>query len=333
MTVTNLAISEFDVSLIPNGSKSRTRIVVGQLPDGKPLAFPVLVVRGARAGKTLLATGAIHGDEFEGAVAIQDVFAKLDPFRMRGSFIGIPVVNGPAFLAGFRTGSHDNQDLARVFPGSIDGSPTEQLAHAIGRHFIPIADLYIDLHSAGNAYRIKPFAGYQLRSEFVKVQREAAVAFGLDLVWGTVGLPGRSLSSAWEKGVPAIYVELEGEGRCRTHSRSLAVQGLCNLLAYLGIVEGNYSHKPPDFSIEDGSNGSGHLQLENISPVSGLFVPEVDVWDPVTVGKLIGVVRFDDGRVGGKVKSAKTGRVLLIRTFPRVVAGDSVAYVIDVHNN
>lgn len=59
MTVTNLAISEFDVSLIPNGSKSRTRIVVGQLPDGKPLSFPVMVVRGARAGKTLLATGAM----------------------------------------------------------------------------------------------------------------------------------------------------------------------------------------------------------------------------------------------------------------------------------
>ena len=323
-------VAEFDPELTPSGAKSRTHLVVDHLPDGQPLAFPALVARGAAPGRTLLATGVIHGDEYEGAVAIQDLFAELDPARMTGTFIGIPVVNGPAFAAGSRAGSYDHQDLARVFPGSADGSPSERLAHALTEHVIPHADLYADLHSAGNACRIKPFAGYQLRPELGATQREAAIAFGLELVWGTIGLPGRSLSAACDKGVPAIYVELEGEGRCRPESRAVALQGLRNLLAYLGIVAGDFPSEPPRYLVEDERADSGHMQLDNHAPTSGLFLPDVEVWDRVASGDRLGVVRRADGRLAAEVRSQKAGRVLLVRTFPRVIAGDSVAYVIEV---
>ena len=321
--------SDFDPEFTPRGGKSRTSLVVDHLPDGQPLAFPALVARGAEPGRTLLASGVIHGDEYEGALAIQDLFAELRPERMSGTFIGVPVVNGPAFTAGTRTGSHDHQDLARVFPGSADGSPSERLAHALSQYVIPCADLYADLHSAGNDSRIKPFAGYQIRPELI-AQREAAIAFGLELVWGTAALPGRSLSAAGEKGVPAIYVELEGEGRGRPESCAVALQGLRNLLAYLGIAAGDCPSGPPPFLVEDKRAGSGDMGLDHHAPTSGLFLPDVAIWDRVAAGDRLGVVRRADGRVAAEVRSTKTGRVLLLRTRPRVIAGDSVAYVIEV---
>lgn len=322
--------ADFDPEGTPRGGKSRTALVIDALPDGQPLGFPALVARGAEAGRTLLATGAVHGDEYEGALAIQDLFAELDPARMAGTFIGIPVVNGPAFNAGTRTGGHDHQDLARIFPGSPDGSPSERVAHALTEYVIPHADLYADLHSAGNDYRIKRFAGYQLRPQFLAAQREAAIAFGFDLVWGTAALPGRSLSAAGAKGVPAIYVEMEGEGRSRPESCAAALQGLRNLLACLGIVAGGYPRQPPRYLIEDDRAGSGHLQLANHAPTSGLFLPAAAVWDRVAAGGRLGVVRRADGRVAAEMRSAAAGRVLMVRTRPKVMAGDCVAYVIEV---
>ena len=321
--------ADFDPGQTPRGGKSRTTLVVDHLPDGQRLAFPALVVRGAEPGRTLLATGVIHGDEYEGALAIQDLYAELQPERMSGTFVGIPVVNGPAFTAGTRTGSHDHKDLARTFPGAACGSPTERIAHALAEYVIPRADLYADLHSAGNDARIKQFAGYQIRPELGAAQREAAIAFGLDLVWGTVVLPGRSLTAAGEKRVPAIYVELEGEGRGRPESCAAALQGLRNLLAYLGIVAGDYPSGPPPFLVEDDRAGSGDMNLDAHAPTSGLFLPDVAVWDRVAAGDRLGVVRRADGRVAAEVRSSKAGRVLLLRTRPRVIAGDTVAYVLE----
>ncbi len=56
------------------------------------------------------------------------------------------------------------------------------------------------------------------------VQREAARAFGLPLVWGTAPNEGRSLSAALELGVPAIYCETTGAGGCRLEDVSAYVK-------------------------------------------------------------------------------------------------------------
>ena len=49
----------------------------------------------------------------------------------------------------------------------------------------------------------------------------------------------------------------------------------------------------------------------------------------MAAGDRLGVVRRADGRVAADVRSSKAGRVLLLRTRPRVIAGDTVAYVIE----
>ena len=324
-----LGVEAFDVAALPAGSKQRQHLAITQLPDGAPVSFPALVARGAEPGRTLLATGAVHGDEFEGGIAIQDLFEELDPQSMRGTFVGIPVVNAPAFVAGERSGRHDRHDLARVFPGSAEGTISERIAHALTEHVIPHADLYADLHSAGNVHRITPFAGYQLSASLGEMQRRAAIAFGLDLVWGTSYLPGRSLSAARAKGVPAIYVELEGEGRARPGSRAIALQGLRNLLAMLGIHHGSYPEQARHV-VEDDREHSGHLQLGTVAAESGLFLPSVELWDRVEVGQPIGEIRNVDGRVVTAVRASQAGRVLLLRTFPRVHAGELVAFVIEI---
>jgi predicted deacylase len=324
-----ILVSDFDPERIPRGSKQRVLLVIGKLPDGGQLVLPVLIVRGAAPGKCLLATGAIHGDEYEGPVAIQDFFSESDPQRMSGSFLGIPVLNGPAFEAGNRLGPWDQLDLARVFPGNPNGRPTERIAHAFHARLLSFADLYLDLHSGGIAYAIKALAGYQVRPGKVgEMQRRAAVAFGLDLVWGSAVLPGRSLSSAWERGKPAIYVELGGEGRCHRPNVELVRRGIKNLLALLGIIREAFPTERPRHFLETLEEGSGHLQSDHPSPVSGLFLAEVALWDRVKRGQPLGSIRQADGGILAEVPAARAGRVVFLRTFPRVTAGDCLAHVL-----
>jgi predicted deacylase len=329
-----LRVEAFDLTRVAPGTRRRFELFIDHLPDGQRLSFPAVVARGADPGKTLVATGAVDGDEYEGTVAIQYVFIELDPATMRGTFVGIPVLNGPAFAAAQREGHWDALNLARIFPGSASGGPTMRIAHAFREHLLPQADLLLDLHSGGNAYAIQYLAGYQLRDgEVGRIQREAAIAVGADLGWGTGGQPGRTLSAAGELGIPAIYVEMRGEGRCRPDDLARASEGLRNVLAYLGIVEGSYPTKRPRCFVEMPAPGSGHLQVDHPSPTSGLFVSRVELWERVRAGQPLGEVRHPDGTVLAEVPSARAGRVLFLRTLPRVFAGDTLAFVLPVPEN
>src|ERR1700730_3771485 len=60
---------------------------------GRELKIPVMVARGHRPGPVFLVVAGVHGDEFEGMEAICRVYEALEPDRMSGMFVGIPVCN------------------------------------------------------------------------------------------------------------------------------------------------------------------------------------------------------------------------------------------------
>jgi predicted deacylase len=312
------------------GTKAAFPLPVAARADGSLVQLPVLVVRGAAEGKTLLATAGVHGDEFEGMAALRRLCDELDPSALRGTLVAVPVANPPAYEAGLRVNPDDRQDMARVFPGDPRGTLTEQLAHALAERFIGAADFYCDLHSAGQYYRMPPLVGYQLRPEpLLGAQRAAARAFGLPLVWGTTVFPGRSLSAAGERGVPALYVETTGEGRCRRADVDAYRRGLLNLMIHLGIVPGLLPTEARCRVIEDAGPQAGFLQVQNRSPVAGFFESEVEVMAEVTAGQRLGAVRDTLGAVRHVVAAPHAGLVVFLRTFPRVLPGDPLCTVLE----
>jgi len=88
------------------------------------LTIPVTVVRHG-VGPTALLTGANHGDEYEGPVALFDLAQRLKAEDMTGRVIIVPAMNYPAFRAGTRTSPIDRGNLNRSFPGRPDGTVTE----------------------------------------------------------------------------------------------------------------------------------------------------------------------------------------------------------------
>src|SRR5262245_42171787 len=88
----SVAISDFDVTDVPPGTKHRLwlEVFLGLL---ETVRLPALVVRGARPGPALLGVAGVHGDEYEGMEALRIVFTCLDPEQMAGTFLAIPVCN------------------------------------------------------------------------------------------------------------------------------------------------------------------------------------------------------------------------------------------------
>lgn len=286
-------------------------------------------------GPHLLITGAVHGDEFEPIAAIRrlvDLFEiAADEHRLRcGRLTLVPIVNEGAFLRGQRTAA-DGLDLARVCPGDSQGSETLQTAAALSA-LIRTADSYIDLHSGGTTFAVSPLAGYVLHADpaVLEAQRRMARAFNLPIIWGTSpNLEGRSLSVARDAGIPAIYCEYLGSARCDPEGVRAYVDGCLNVMAELGML----IRKPPlsriGHVVEDPRDNSGHLQVCNPSPVDGYFEPRIELGDFVPAGGSLGTVTDVAGIQRHEMRAAAPGIVILLRTFPRVLKGESVAVVME----
>lgn len=309
-----------DPHALPPASKTTLMLDIGPLTAGPMLQLPVLVARGRHPGKTMVALGGVHGDEYEGMAAVRDVFRGLDPWEMRGSFIGVPVCNPPAFAAKSRTSPIDGLNLARVFPGQAEGTISQQIAHVLTTAVLTHADFLIDLHSSGSYMAMAHLIGY-FKGEGGQGQlsREAALRFGIPLVWGheTVAA-GRSLSPVHERGIPWLYTECPSGGWLHEdYTRSYA-DGVRNVMRYLEILPGTAD---PLSDFEE-IVGEGDTDKSLTVPVAGFLRPLVELRTPVRRGQVLGIVEDLAGATLAEITAPSAGTLILRRNTASVVAGD-----------
>ncbi|HET8631566.1 MAG TPA: succinylglutamate desuccinylase/aspartoacylase family protein, partial [Thermomicrobiales bacterium] len=201
------------------------------------------VAAGRRDGPLLVALAGIHGDEYEGPVALAELLAGLREdglADLAGTLLVVPVANSPAFAAGTRTSPRDGANLARCFPGRQDGAPSERLAHLLTTEAIAPADALFDLHSGGVAYEMALLAGYcAVGGAAGDRSRALAEAFGAPVLWEHPEIaPGRTLSAALDRGIPCLYTEAGGGGGAPEATVRCYVEGVRRVMAALGLLPG-----------------------------------------------------------------------------------------------
>ena len=175
--------------------------------------MPIAVLAGG-AGPTVLLAAGVHGDEYEGPIALRRLIERTAPAALRGRLIMLPALNLPAVRAARRTSPVDGGNLNRAFPGDPDGGPTAQIAWYVERMLLPHCQAAIDLHSGGTAAEYLPCAYVYAGGPQSAAKTALAHAFGAPLAV-VVGATAetRSLSAACERaGVPMISAELGGGG-------------------------------------------------------------------------------------------------------------------------
>ncbi len=291
------------------------------------LRIPVLAARGAEEGRVLVATAGIHGDEYEGMEAIFRVFDSLDPARMHGTFVAVPIATFPAFWMGTRADPWDGRNMARTFPGSSQGSISERLAAMLLDRVMRHASLYIDLHSGGRNYHMLTLCGYVTEGDQASIATPAAESFGAPVIWAHPSVsPGRTLTSTLEAGIPSLYTEGYGGGQARPQDVDCYTQGLANLFSFLEIAELPQVGLPEPYQPLR-LHGSGDVDVAMKASQGGLFFTSLELGAKIRKGDLLGVLRSVEGRMLEEVRSPEEGVLVMIRCTPRVFSGELIVVV------
>ena len=305
---------------VKQGEKTRGYLPVAARGDGTYVRLPLMVVNGRHGGPTLVVSGGVHGDEYEGPEAIRRVWRQLDPGQLRGTFLAVPVVNVTAFEAAARKSPIDDLDLNRIFPGRKDGFISEKIAHFFFNEIVLKADGFLDLHAGGNAFAIAPMVIYlETGDEEFKARELAfAKAAGVGLLWKGRGLWASPHVEAVKRGLPAITAELGQEGRCSEPLVMLGEQIILNLMKHLSMLEG-LPEVPEKQTIVKGT----YLH----SQAGGTFHPKARVREAVGRGDTVGVITDLLGEIVETVKAPYDGIICSIRTFPSIKPGEWTVFV------
>lgn len=296
------------------------------------IEIPIVTVKNG-SGPTVLLTGGVHGDEYEGPIAISRLSRELDPARVQGRVIMMPAVNIPAVMADTRLSPIDQRDINRCFPGDPRGTFSQMLAHFLDSVILPLADLSVDMHTAGHSAdsALSTNMHYLADPAMRKKTMAAAAAFGapFNVVFGGVDEGSTFTSCVERRGIVSLGTELGGWGRVHIEGVRIGRRGLDNILKHAGVIKGE-----PDTAQRDGSPKTRHMMVRDqdsytFAPTGGLFEPCHSVGEEVRSGQTAGYLHFieDIDHPPTELRYGKDGILWMGAGPGRVTRGDAVAVV------
>lgn len=280
-------------------------------------SLPVLAARGQRSGPTVVITGAVHGDEYEGPAAIHTLFNTLDTAQLAGVVIGLPVVNGAAWNARTRVSPTDQLDLNRLFPGSKDtDEPSRALAEVIFTTFVRAGDVLIDLHSGGVKLVHLPMIGWYIDGGEAE---QLGRSFHQEMhPWQPGTVAGVLSYEAHRAGKLAIGAEWGGGACLDPQGAAGYAAGLRRTLAHLA------GQKPEPHFYDTRQALVGSYQA---TEQGGLFVAHAQLGAQVTQGSTLGKLYDPLGELVGEIKAERTGTLAALAHNALLTPGDRMAYI------
>ena len=305
----------------------------------RPLGYypvPIACIAGGN-GPTVMLSGGVHGDEFEGPAALMRLLQDILPTDINGRIIILPALNTPAVLASSRVSPLDQVNMNRAFPGDANGGPTHMLAHFIETCLLPLCDAAIDLHSGGKAAVFAPCVLTQADSQSdMESEMDSGIGKRNMALADAFGAPFTLLSgrhndnrsvnaAAAREGVSMIAAELGGGGGCDPKMTDFAERALRRCLHHLGVLS---------VAVEAESDASQLVQFIDsghnlLAPAAGLFDRQFSIGDEVQVGDRAGWLHFvgEPLRPSMELQFKASGIVLAQGNRGLVERGDSLAMI------
>jgi N2-acetyl-L-2,4-diaminobutanoate deacetylase len=312
--------------------KARGQVLVPLSSDESAygcVPLPITVIAGGE-GPTVLLTGGVHGDEYEGPILLARLAREFEPQQVAGRLLILPVLNLPALEAGRRTSPLDGLNLNRVFPGRLEGGVTELIAHVVAERLLPECDVLVDLHSGGRSLLYTPLAGTHLLGEPERDRRALAAlrAFGAPYALLSRDLDSHGLldHTAEAMGKLVVSTELGGGGIVSPRALHVGEQGVRRLLRHLGVLGEDLAPPPEGASrlIE-----IADLDAFALARVAGIYEPRLELEEMVAAGDTLGLVHplELDEQPPRPVQASRAGILVCRRAQGGVRAGDCVALV------
>ena len=300
---------------ISPGSSQRLSWSATELFEGVPVSTPVLVANGIAPGPTVCLTAAVHGDELNGIEMVRRVFHDIDPAKLSGALIGVPIVN----VQGFRRGSRylpDRRDLNRYFPGNPNGSAAARIAHSLFNDIIVHCDALVDLHTGSFERANLPQIRADLRNPDVLTLTHG---FGAMVVLHSKPTVGTLRYAATKAGIPVVTVEAGGPSQLELAEVKHGVKGLETLLNTLGMTRRMRLWGDP----EPVYYRSSWVRADN----GGILLSDVSLGSSVRKGDLLGSITDPMSNARTELRSPYSGRVIGMARNQVVMPGFAAFHV------
>jgi len=276
---------------------------------------PVLVVNGVNQGPTLCLTGAVHGDELNGIEIVRRSMYDLNPEKLSGRVIGVPIVN----LTGFQQGSRylpDRRDLNRHFPGSPDGTLADRVAHSLFTNVIQHCDMLVDIHTGSLKRTNLP----QLRADMNNPDvAEFTRGFDRMAVVHSSGSPGMLRTAATNAGIRSVTLEAGESLRIQEHQIEAGVNSLNSLMEKHGMISRMFVWGDPEPVYYD----STWIRAQH----GGILFSEIKLGATVSEGEVLGYVADPITNEQHPIRASSEGRVIGMAVDQVVMAGFAAYHI------
>ncbi len=289
----------------------------------RDLRWPYIAVRGRQLGRSVAIIAALHGGEYPGVLGALRLGRLINPERVHGSLLILPIANLPAFHArtAFIT-PYDGKNLNRAFPGNATGTFSDVLAFRLMNDIVAPADAIIDLHSGDVFETLSPYAGYHQsgNADQDSLARKMTEALGLPhaIVYPNPASSGGMTANATLIGVASIFVEVGGNALASDEDTLTVYQGLINSLRALDVLEGLL----PPVSTRWLKPGTAIT-----APADGLWRPGIELRQSLPANAPVGSLFDPLGNDIATMTTSDSGIVLYYLSSLSARKGDVLAYI------
>lgn len=311
-----IKVSQLDIKNLEKGNLYRFWLEIVKDGIGQDVSIPVMVAKGNQDGPVIGLTAAVHGNELNGIPVIQRLFKELDVEQMKGTVVGVPVLNVPSLLRKKRR-FLDGTDLNHIMPGKEGGTVSQIYSWRVVNKLINQFDYLVDLHTASNG-RIN---SYYIRADMSdEIVRKMALLQNAQIIIHNPPNDGTLRGTADSLNIPAITLEVGDPNRFQKGMIRDGLTGIHNLLSFLGVT---------DNEIEENADETVICKRSYwiYSDEGGLLNVHPDVTQKVSKGEQIATVRNVFGDVVKTYFAPEDGVVIGKSTSPVNQAGGRILHL------
>jgi uncharacterized protein len=301
-----------------------------QVPAGVDAGtnIPVAVIHGRTPGPVLALVAGAHGTEYASIIALEKLIDHLDPARISGTVIIVPLVNLASFEQKIaHINPVDGKSMNRMYPGRMDGTQTDRASYLVTKQVVEPCDHLIDLHGGDLDESLRPYSYWTVTGNAKQdaISREMALAFGLDHIIISAERPKDPAASRYlentasTRGKPSLTAEAGHAGTVETDDVNALINGCLSVMRYLKMLPGQPAMVENPVWI-------GRL-FAVTAEQGGIFYPLVKRGTSIEKGMKIGYVTDYVNRPLFEARAPEAGVVLYVRAVPSLVKGDTIASI------
>ena len=293
--------------------------------------LPICIINGKEKGAVFTIVAGIHGYEYPPIIALQEILNEINPKKLCGTLIILPIANIGAFYQ--RTPflhPEDKKNLNKTFPGSPSGSISEQIANYITQNIIPNTDIFIDLHGGDANEDLVPFVCFYNNPknlENTQKARQLSEISGLPMIVSypyTISNEEPALyafKQAVQLGKVSISLEAGKLGNLQSDDITILKNAIYNILDFskMYLTEQKTKQKEQKLFTQ-------HIYIS--SPKKGIFYSKLKAGDFVRKGENLGYITDIFGKQLSNITTPTQGIILYKVGTPPINEGETLFCIV-----